>query len=271
MRSGVYTAAEIRGIQGRAGFESLVRDGTARRLRHGWYAVGDAPGDVVRAVARGGVLSCVSALGRAGVWVPKHHDLHVRGNRWAVQNLPGPFCRRFGRPESEYGAVDDLPTALAYAARCLDDGGFVVVCDSLLNTQLMSSDEIEYRLRHAPKRIHRLLARCDARSESGPETMLRVWLRSRNVRVRIQVPIPRVGRVDLLVGDYLIIEIDGWEYHADRSHFSGDRVRDVDAHAHGYTPLRFTYGQIVFDWDVTTAKIMDAVRNGAHLRPSRLV
>ena len=269
--TGVYPAQELRRHFGRAGFAKLIRDGNARRLRRGWYLIGDPPGETVRAVKRGGVLSCISALRRWDVWVPEHHDLHVRANNWGVQNLRGPFCRRFGRPEPEYGAVDDVETALQYAARCLDDTGFIVACDSILNKKLMTRDQLEYQFRDAPKRIGELLDRCDGRAESGPETVIRLFLRSLNVDFDIQVTITGVGIVDILVGDWLIIELDGWRFHGDREHFESDRVRDVDAHALGYTPLRFTYKQVMFQTAETTAKILDAIRAEVHRRPSRRV
>ncbi|WP_371865006.1 endonuclease domain-containing protein [Gordonia spumicola] len=246
--------------------------GNARQLRRGWYLIGSPPGDIVDAVRRGGVLSCVSALRRLGVWVPgeKNH-LHVRGNNWAVRNLRGPFCKRFGRPEPEYAVMDDVETALQYAARCLNDTDFIVVCDSILNKRLMTLEQMQYQFRNAPKRTLALLDRCDERADSGPETVIRLFLTSLNVKFDLQVTIDGVGCVDILIGDWLIIELDGWEFHGDKEHFESDRRRDVDAHALGFTPLRFTYKQTMHTTDVTTAKIHEAIRAGVHLRPSHPV
>jgi len=107
--------------------------------------------------------------------------------------------------------VDDLPTALQYAARCLDAEGLVVVADSMLNQGLLSGEEIEHTLRDTPTTVQQALDRCDGRAASGLETMVRLRLQSQNIRTRLQVPIDGVGRVDLLVGRWLIIETDGWE------------------------------------------------------------
>ena len=167
--------------------------------------------------------------------------------------------------------MDDVPTALRHAVRCLDDEGLVVVCDSVLNRGLLSLEQIERLLAPAPRRVLRLLDRCDGRAESGPESMVRLRLRSRTVRVRPQVVIDGVGRGDLLVGRGLIIEIDGFVFHGDRSGFERDRLRDVRAHELGYTPLRFTYRQVVYDWPETECAIMNAIHAGAHHRPARRV
>ncbi|MCF8609650.1 endonuclease domain-containing protein [Gordonia sp. HY285] len=265
--SGVYRTRQLADLVGRTGLRAMLTSGDARLLRFGWYEVGTGRRDEVEAVRRGGVLSCVSALRRHGVWVPDHHDLHVRGNSSAVRTRPGPFCREFRRPSPEGpAAVDDLDIAVRHAARCLDDEGTVVVFDSILNKQLMSWDELQYQFRDAPEYMHGRLAKCDGAADSGPETMARLRLRRQNIKLRIQVKIDGLGRVDMLVGKYLIIEIDGWEWHSDRRQFQKDRTRDAIAHELGYYPLRFTYDDIVFDWDRTNARILTAIRAGAHLR-----
>ncbi|WP_132993077.1 endonuclease domain-containing protein [Gordonia zhaorongruii] len=269
IRPGVYPTKLLNRSVGRAGLAELIRTRHARLIRRGWYEVGNANSDEVAAVARGGVLSCVSALRRHGVWVPETHELHIRGNSSAVRYRKGPFCRDFRRPSAEEGAVDDIAVAVRHAARCLSGEGFVVVCDSILNRRLMTVDELDYQFRDAPLWAQRLLAKCDGRSESGPETMARLRLLGQKVRVRTQVVIEGVGRVDLLVGDYLIIEIDGWEFHGDRQHFQSDRSRDIAAHELGFHTLRFTYADVVYRWDETNAQILAAVRAGVHIRRSR--
>lgn len=268
--SGVYPTNQLYKTIGRASLEKLIREKKATSLRRGWVKVGNPPRETVAAVMRGGVLSCLSALKRRGVWVPEFHEVHVRGNRWAVANRKGPFCRRYGRPLSEYGAVDDVPTALAHAARCLDDEGLVVVTDSILHLGLMSFDQVEYLFRDAPERIQRLVCKCDHRAESGPESMIRHRLTNETVKVDIQVQIGGVGRVDLLVGRWLIIEADGFEFHGDKQHFNSDRRRIVNAQLHGYTLLPFSYEQIAYQRESSHAQIMAAVRNGAHVRPAQI-
>ena len=263
---GVYPYRELTKAFGASTVQKMVRESVIKQLRRGWYEYGTARSDEIAAASRGGVITCVSALKRHSVWTPEGGALHVRGDSWAVQHRKGPFCRQFGRPGPLEGIVDDVPTALRHAARCLDDEGFVVVCDSVLNKRIMDVEQLEYQFREAPEGILRLLDRVDGRADSGPETMARLRLRSRNVQLEIQVQIDGVGRVDLLVGKYLIIEIDGFEFHSTRESFQKDRTRDAEAFDRGYWTLRFTYDDIVFRWPATEQVILNAVRDGLHLR-----
>ncbi|MBB4135538.1 hypothetical protein [Gordonia humi] len=148
--TGVFPTRELYRSIGRASLEKLLREQKAQVLRKGWIQVGAAPQDIVAAVRRGGVCSCLSALKRHHVWVPEFHDVHVRGNRRAVADRTGPFCRRYGRPLPEYGAVDDVPTALEHSVHCLDAEGMIVVIDSIIHRGLMSYDEVAHLFRDAP-------------------------------------------------------------------------------------------------------------------------
>lgn len=245
-----------------AEIQRLVRTGGLRRVRRGWYATPTAQPVVVSAVAAGGVLGCVSALAWHDVWVPVSDRLHVRA-RPAAHRGPRRFCRQFGRPEPEGAAVDGLDTALRHAVRCLDDEGIVVVCDSLLNLNLMSRAGIEACLAGAPARIRSLVDRCD-QAESGTETMVRLRLRSLGIEVRAQVWIDGVGRADLLVGDRLILEIDGRAYHVGSDRFEADRERDRNAVERGYLVIRLTYNQVLHEWPAAEAAILAIVRRRMH-------
>jgi very-short-patch-repair endonuclease len=86
-------------------------------------------------------------------------------------------------------------------------------------------------------------------------------LRSRNLRVRPQVWIPGVGRVDLLIGDRLVLELDGREWHQD---FERDRARDRALVARGYLVLRASYRQVLEDWPTIEAQIAEIVARRDH-------
>ncbi|MGB3707244.1 MAG: hypothetical protein WA934_17335 [Gordonia sp. (in: high G+C Gram-positive bacteria)] len=263
MDSGVFRRTKLQEAMPRAQVEKSLAGGNLRQLRHGWVATGDADPEVVRAVQIGGVLTCASALKRHGVWVPPTTKLHVRGSTSSVRNHPA-WCKQHGRPPKVTTAVDDLPTALRHAARCLSTEAFVVVCDSILNRGLLTPSDLEAELGEAPKSVQQALSLVDGRAESGTETMVRLRLRAPNLELRPQVEVPYVGRVDLVVGTSLIIEVDGYDYHADPEQFENDRLRDLRARAIGYFPLRLTYQQVVYQWDIVGPLLTDLIRRGAH-------
>lgn len=246
-----------------------LRDGNLRRLRRSWYATPTADPTVLAAVTAGGVCTCVSALKLHGVWIPEGHRKVHKRTRPSAHNSLTPqqragFCRRYGRPLIEYGAVDDVPTALAHAIRCLDTEDTVVILDSILNLGLLHHDEIELVLRSAPPAVAGRLDLC-APAEAGTETMARLRLRDRGLPVRSQVRIPGLGRVDLLIGERLILEVDGQEYHHTTEQFHKDRERDLTAYRLGYLPMRMAYRQVVHGWQDAVESVLAVVERGEHL------
>lgn len=271
LRRGVSRSDLLRGLS----------EGRYAQPRMGWYAINGADPSAVTAVSKHGSVSCLTALRRHKIWIPPHsHKLHVRGDRSGHQTNRWRYCRQFGRPEPVREAIDEPFLALRHALRCLDHEGIVVVCDSLLNisrralagepiAEVLTPTEVEAAFEGAPGHIRRCLDRCDARADSGTETMIRLRLRSKQVKVEPQVEIPGVGRVDALVGDRLIIEADGLEHHLTEATFRRDRKKDREAARQGLLHMRLTYRDVVYDWPETEAAIMSAIRDGHHRAPRR--
>ena len=215
------------------------------------------------------MASCVTALDLHGVWVPPHtKKVHARAcegrHRAKKKNS---YCRRFGPPIPEGPAVDTVADSLAHALRCLDDEGIIVVCDSILNKALLDMCELERIFAAAPRRVRRLLARCDRKSQSGTESILRIRVRAKGIRVRSQVEIPGLGQVDLLIGNRLIIELDSKEFHdLSPEQQEKDRVRDEIAARLGYERVRFSYARIMYQWDEVEETIDTLIRRRAHLK-----
>lgn len=244
--------------------QRLTEAGRLVRLRPGWLSLPGADPAVVRAVSLGGVLSCVSALAWHGVWVPEHNQLHLRrtgAGRLSPLHVGG--VRDCGRPAPTPSAVDPLAVALRNSTSCLTAEGFVVVLDSILNLRLMGRANLIEVLAPLPGRQRRLLEKCD-RSEAGTESMVRLRLRSKGVKVRSQVSIPGVGRVDLLVGDCLVIEVDSREHHTKGPAYEADRERDRRLTARGYRVVRLTYQQVVHDWARVEADLLRMIRQDLH-------
>jgi very-short-patch-repair endonuclease len=259
---GVASAAQLR----EAGWSrQQIRKRGWQPLRRGWYAGPSAEPQVVRAVAAGGVLSCASVLRRFEVWVPDS-GLHIRYAERARTSRSGArSCHPYRLDPPITGAIDPIDVAVASAANCLDPEGLIVVLDSMLNKrmiQMADARDIVAASRFA--RLH-LAERCDPASESGTETMIRLRLRALRIRLRTQVDIPGVGRVDLLVGDKLIIEADSREHHLPR--YQADRDRDRVATRLGYLVIRLTYEDVVYRWDTVEADILAIIRRDGHVGP----
>lgn len=263
-RVGVVSAEQLLA----AGWQRTERrralaDGRLVRVRAGWYARQDADVEVVGAVRAHGCLSCASALARHGAWIP--HGLrgtHVRVARAADRRPTG--CRPHGRAPPIRSAVDDVETAFRCLLRCAPAEDLVVVADSLLHLRLATRHELDVWSASAPRRVRRALAKVD-RAESGLETIVRLRLRARGVAVRAQVQVGR-HRVDLLVGDRLVIECDGEEHHAGWVAQSADRERDRELVLAGYVVVRLTYRQIVHDWTMVERDLLSYVRGDRHRR-----
>lgn len=231
-------------------------------VRRGWYASPSANPQVVRAVAAGGVLGCVSVLRRYGVWVPDS-GLHIRYSKRARLSRPNDrSCQPYRLDPPILGAVDPVDIAVASAANCLDAEGLIVILDSMLNERMIEMADAR-DIVAASRLAHLNLAeRCDPKSESGLETMVRLRLRALGIHLQTQVDIPTVGRVDLLVGDRLIIETDGRENHQPK--YQADRTRDRAATSLGLLTMRLTYEDVVYRWDVVLEDILSVIRRRAH-------
>ncbi len=89
--------------------------------------------------------------------------------------------------------------------------------------------------------------------------------------LRTQVMIDGVGEVDMVIGEFLILEADGKQNHDDEtadptrpqmSKRHKDLMRDARAAALGSETLRFDYAMIVHDWPTVVAAILQ--RSAVH-------
>jgi very-short-patch-repair endonuclease len=249
---------------------AAVRSGEIWRIRRGWYAARDADRHAVEAVTAGGRLTCTSALERYGVWCFHDSRTHVS---------IAPAGRRFGSgvvfhsghmrsPRTPDFAVDSPGEALERLARCMSPIGFLVAADSAVNLGLVSMSQLGSTI-GATTRGARLVAAVDGSCESGVETIVRVALRARRVRRTPQVKISGVGRVDLVVGDRLVVECDGFEWHKSREAFEEDRRRDLALAARGYLVVRLTFDRVLTDWDQVQRDLVTLIRRGDHLWNAR--
>jgi very-short-patch-repair endonuclease len=104
----------------------------------------------------------------------------------------------------------------------------------------------------------------DAGCGSGLETLARLNLRRRNLRVRSQAHIPGIGWVDLLVGDRLVVELDSRSHHDNPAAYERDRARDLALVERGYLVVRVTYKRVMEDRPAVERALLAVVRRQEH-------
>ncbi|MBD7956455.1 type IV toxin-antitoxin system AbiEi family antitoxin domain-containing protein [Microbacterium sp. Sa4CUA7] len=225
------------------GLTRAVRRGAVLRPRGGAYLHPETAQDVVDAVRVGGRLACVSELARLGVYVRDSGVLHVHLSHGAsrLRDLPR-AARRHWRPlhrcPHPADASVEVFDALIQAIGCQDPADAVATIDSALHLRLLRADELDELFRHVDARKRHLRGLVDGRSEAGTETLVRLMLRAFRVTVDLQVVFVGVGRVDLVVDDWLVIECDSRAHHSEWEAQRRDRRRDQALAARGYCVYR---------------------------------
>ena len=269
-RGGLAATREILAAGfGRGAIRAALLQGDVFRVRQGWYAIPGAPIEAVRAVRVGGRLTCVSGLRAIGCWDLKVRELHV--------SVP-PTSARLRRPDDKWTRLADhndpvkvhwrssggedrfvLPALECFsdAVACVTTENLIVLADSYLHRHPQARSTWAQDAAALGDRASALLA-ADGVCESGTETLF--YRRLSTLGMRRQVAIPGIGRVDFIIGERLVIEVDGAEHHADR--FEADRRRDALLSHRGYRVLRFTYWQVMARWPEVEAAVWAAIARG---------
>jgi len=242
----------------RGGIDRALETGVLVRARRDNYLEGTASDALVSAVRVGGRLDCLSLMRELGVFVQEEDQLlHLQVPR-SRRLLRSPHSRRVrldGRIHrvrlhwrdddvAAHSSVARRVNALAQAIECQRPRPAIATIDSALNTGFVREHELSEVFSLVPPRLQELQRHIDGRAESGPETLARLIARTFGVGVEIQVPIPGVGRVDIVVAGWIIVECDSRGYHSGWEMQERDRRRDLAAAHRGYATLRPTARQI---------------------------
>ncbi|WP_029146374.1 endonuclease domain-containing protein [Microbacterium luticocti] len=268
----ITTYAQLRAVGHTRHWISASLDaGVLERIRRGVYASCDPCPAARAAAAHGGMLGCVSAARHLGLWVLDDEDepAHVWMNRGGHrQEHPGCTCVEHWDegPDTDAFGVPSVPRVLRQILACKGVETFFVALESALYQHKITRAGLAWLRAHVNDagRDAMDFARRDA--ESGLESLLRWRLRRHGLAIAAQVFIVSVGRVDFLIGDRLIVEVDGAPNHDDATHRHKDLSRDANAATWGYITLRFDYAQIVHDWPTVEAAILAQIAAGNHLR-----
>jgi len=235
------------------------------RLRHGVYALPGTDPELLAAVTLGGVLSCSAAARQHGLpRLVTDGDVHVTVPRdWAHARLTAVVVHRRDLPDD---AHDGLSTGLLRTAmdcaRELGPRDAVVVLDGVLRLGI-SPEELRAGAGAATgpgsAAVRRAVMSADGRAESPLESCLRLLV-ARLGNVEPQVVIAAVGRVDLLLDGWLVLEADGFEFHSARRQYREDRRRANALAEQGYVLLRFSYEDVMFRPDYVVATVSAVLR-----------
>lgn len=237
-----------------------VRAGAVVRARQGWYTTLLTDDPRVRAVRVGGRLTGLSLVAAEGGWVLDTPPLHV--------SLPSNAARlrsstdRFEHPgaagirdvvlhwESPQIAARGTEVAVSMAdalVRVVLDENLetaVAALDWARHTQRIDLVDFERMLLQLPRNRRWIGDWVEPRCESLPESLARTRLRLAGHRVRVQVPVGALERIDLVVDDEIGLETDGEEHHRDR--FEADRSKDLEITTAGFHAMR-AHARAVFN------------------------
>jgi very-short-patch-repair endonuclease len=262
------------GVSDRSIQRLALREGI-RRLRNGWYALPDADPELCAAVTAGAQLGCVSALRRWGIWTPPHDAVHLSSSRHAgragapVAPNPGilgtaaPVIHRSGTSMRDLHRPQPVLDALLDVLECQPEDYAFAAVESALRLGLVDHRHLASAVVSSRAAVRRIVLEASTLSESGSESLFLWRIRRAGVFPRQQATIAGF-RVDFVVGDRLVVEIDSSAHHG-----NADRIRDLerdavltllDAHV-----LRFDYRHVLDDWPLVERAVLAAVERGEHV------
>lgn len=272
-RGGSATFAELRTLVSARAVRSALASGRIRRVAKGVYALPEAPPALTAARSHGGVVSHLSAAQHWGLGIINPPALpHVTLDPSRVRRRTGLPCILHW---ASVPALDDVTTPVRTVLDCLRTlslGEALAVADSALRSGCVEQDELldaAGRLRGPHRRrIFEVAALADGRSESVLESALRALLIERGVEGFVpQVVVQDSGfsaRLDLANPALRVgLEAEGFEYHGTRRALVKDCRRHVNLTIRGWTILRFTWEDVMFDGEW----VVDAVERASGLEP----
>jgi very-short-patch-repair endonuclease len=234
--------------------------------RRQWILSPQAPRAILLAARHGGRVACVTAAALHGAWQVASDEAHLRVGPHQSGERPDAVTHRSLDlvPAPPRTLVEPLLNALSQVATCAALSDAQQVWESALNRGLITPDDLS-ETRWRGERARHLARTVGAESDSGLETRFVTGMRQAGIAVRQQVLL--LGRpVDALIGERLVVQIDGFRHHVDARQRRADIAHDRALVLAGYTVLRFDYHQIMNQWPLVLTEIRRAMARGKHQR-----
>ena len=132
--------------------------------------------------------------------------------------------------------VTDLIEALVQAVRCQEPRSAIATLDSAWHLGLVDEEEIGEVFSRLPRRYRRLRGLLDKRSESGPETLVRLLLRA--------------------LGCHVDVQPSSWLQQ------KRDRRRDLAAARLGYTTVRLLAEDVMWSRELVQSALKEIIAHG---------
>ncbi|GAA1927765.1 hypothetical protein GCM10009775_19810 [Microbacterium aoyamense] len=274
LKGGIVHRAEALDAGWRArGLRAAVGAGAIQVIRRDWLATADAPLDLRAAAAAGGRIGCVTLARERGWWMPEGADdrrhLSVKPHARNPGESPEHVIHwtKPLAPVSRYALRESVEDALAHIAECAPYESAHAIWESAARVEKLSAAALQ-RVQWTGLAARRLADEITELSDSGLESIFVTRLGPWGLPLRQQLRL--AGRfVDLVIGDSLVIQIDGYAHHSSAAARTRDVAHDAELTLRGYTVLHFTYAQIIHDWPAVERTIARAIAAGLHLRTVR--
>lgn len=245
-----------------------VRAGSVRVVRRTWFVTDAAPPDELAAARAGARVACVSLARTRRWWMPDSADPRRHFSRpphaKAIPIAPGEVMHwsKPVAPASAHSLYESIEDALAHIATCLPHEEARTLWESAIRIERLSTDALR-RVRWTTRAAARIAEEASDLSDSGLESIFLIRLSPWGLRVRQQVLLAR-RPVDFLIGERLVVQVDGHAHHSSAADRARDAAHDAELQLRGYHVLRFTYAQVLHDWPAVERTIARAVAAGLH-------
>ena len=235
------------------------------RIRRSWLAAPSAPVSLRRAAAVGGRLACVSAALQHELWTLDDGRLHLAVDSNASRfDARGAIVHWNSGPVAPhpYELVEPVVDALTHLADCQPFDHALATWESAVRSGKTTMPYLD-RLTLRSAAAQKIRTACGMLSDSGIESIPVARLARVGIAVRQQVMIDG-HHVDGLIGDRLVYQVDGYEFHRSAEQRRKDIAEDRRLVLMGYTVFRYDYKQVLFEWETVEAELRGAIAIGLH-------
>ena len=213
--------------------------------------------DQVRAFVYNASLSCVSAAQIYGLPLlleerPQQTHLSVRHSRGMHHSK----LRRFDdvcihwepvlSAEEERTHVASIGTVLERVLVCMPLKVSLPMLDAARNQGLYDISTLTLPISGSRvPHLREAIGLSTDRARSILETVARLQLIDMGLTPEVGVWIEGVGEVDMIILNFIVIEVDGWAFHSSKEQREKDLKRDRELLRRGYVVLRFTYDDVM--------------------------